>query len=180
MSNILEYREIIERFARDRTNQRVPNGLPQHASVLLETMFKHATAEMRIYTGELNEAVFGQPAMISAVASFLSKPYASMKILLQKEKDDSWVDSHPLIQAISKIQAPHGRTEIRCAQGVYATEAANHFAVMDNDAYRYELDHGACKAVANFNEPRVAEQLLSVFDKAFDLAAATLSPVKFN
>jgi len=180
MSNILEYREIIERFARERVNQRVPNGLPQHASVLMETMFRNATAEMRIYSGELHDGVFGSPAMISSVESFLSKPYASMKILLQKQKDGSWLNSHALVQAIKQLKEPHGRAEIRCAQGVYATDSANHFAVMDNDAYRFELDHNATKAVANFNEPRVAKDLLTAFDRAFDIAGSPIFELSAN
>lgn len=165
-----EYREIIEKFARERINKRVSNGAPAHASVLLETMFKHAVAEMRIFTKELNGSVFGEQHMIDAATRFLGKPYSSMKILLQEGKDEAWAKDHPLFKAIAKMGEPHGKVEVVNASGSYAENDANHFAVMDNDGYRFEFDHEKCKAVANFNEPKVAKDLISAFDKAFELS----------
>lgn len=169
MNNVNEYRAIIERFAHERINQRVSNGMAVHAAVLLETMFKHAAAEMRIYTGELHQDVFGQSGIVDAAKGFLSKPYARLRILIQKKHDLAWVHGHPLLKAINDMAAPHGDLEVRFASGVYASDQANHFAVMDNDGYRFELQHENCQAVANFNEPRVAKNLLSVFDQAFEL-----------
>lgn len=172
-----EYRQIIEKFAREHIPQRVPNGLPQHAAILLETMFKYAGAEMRIFSGELHEGVFGQPSMIDAVVGFIEKRYSSLRILLEKEKDDDWVRNHPLVKAISQVGEAHGHAEIRCASGLYAGGKANHFAVMDNDGYRFERDHASCRAIANFNEPDVAKSLIQAFDVAFDLAGLQSKPI---
>ena len=176
-SHVQEYRQIIEKFAAQRLNQRVPNGLPQHAAILIETMFQHAAAEMRIFSGDCNETVFGKPSTIAAVCNFLSKPYAVLRILVQNEKDQEWVDTHPLVTALKELESPHGQVEIIAAEGVYSTDEANHFAVMDNDGYRFEFDHQNTKAVANFNEPEVAKELLSAFDSAFKLAKETHKPL---
>lgn len=173
MNNVNEYRTIIEKFARERVNQRVSNGMAVHASVLLETMFKHATAEMRIFTGELNHVVFAQDSLIAAAKQFLMKPYASLRILVQKDQGIEWAQKHPLVSSLSEMNAPHGHYELRFASGSYALDTANHFAVMDNDGYRFELDHGDCRAVANFNEPRVAIDLMKAFDKAFSLGKSS-------
>jgi hypothetical protein len=165
-----EYSDIIEKLATERANQRVSNGLPVHAAILLEAMFKNASAEMRIFSRELNEVVFAKTSMIDAVVNFISKPYASLKVLLEREPADGWIDKHPLIVALNKLEKPHGSIEIIHATGNYASGEANHFAVMDNDGYRFEFDHDNTKAVANFNEPKVAKHLLTVFEQAYTLA----------
>lgn len=171
MDDILEYRTIIERFARDRIDARVPNGLPQHASILIETMFRSATAEIRIFSRELDEKVFGSSEIKNAVIKFISnKPYANLKILLQKNHDEKWINNHFLVNAIKQIDGLHGRVEIRNAAGSYAKDDTNHFAVMDNDGFRFELDHDNCKAVANFNEPKTAKKLITAFDEAFKIS----------
>ena len=177
ISHVQEYREIIEKFARQRLNQRVPNGLPQHAAILIETMFKNAAAEMRIFTGELNKRVFGEPQAIEAALKFLSKPYAMLRILLQKDLSREEVLELPLVKSLNKLNDLHGRVEIVSASGTYATDEAKHFAVMDNDGYRFEFDHENCKAVANFNDPVTAKELIEAFDSAFSLARKENNPV---
>lgn len=168
-----EYREIIEQFARDRVDQRVSNGMPMHAKILLETIFKTAAAEVRIFTGELNESVFGDKELKRSVKKFLSKPYSNLQILIQKENDNDWMSKHPFISFIKSLESsevPHGSVEIRFAQGAYSSDEAKHFSVMDNDGYRFEHDHSNTLAVANFNEPKTAQQLRLVFDVAFSNA----------
>lgn len=172
MEQIDEYREIIKRFAIKRTNVRIPNGLPQHATILIETMFLNATAEMRIFTKELNKDVFGGTAILSAVKKFLSKPYSNLKILLQVPQGLEWTKEHPLFQVFSDFQDKnilHGAVLIKSASGSYSKNDANHFTVMDNDGFRYETDHCSCKAIANFNEPNTAKKLIDVFDSAFEM-----------
>lgn len=171
MSQISEYKKIVDRFASERINQRIPNGLYEHATVLLQAMFKNAAAEVRIFTGDLDQTVFGNPSLINSAKAFLrNKPYARLRILVQKEQNPEWLTSHPLVKAIQEIDGQKGDFELRFAKGNYSTDDAHHFAVMDNDGYRFELDHEACKAVANFNEPEVAQALLGAFDKAFSCA----------
>lgn len=170
MEHLSEYRELIKKFASCRTNTRIQNGLPQHASILVETMLNTATAEMRIYTKELNESVYGALEVQAALRKFLSKPYSCLKILLQDGQDQSWVSKHPLLQICEDFRhkSGHGAVMVKAAVGSYS-RGANHFTVMDNDGYRFETDHENCKAIANFNEPETAKKLIEVFDMAFSM-----------
>lgn len=176
MSESNEYRTIIQRFAKDRVNARVPNGLPMHASALLECMFDNATAEMRIYSGKLIHSVYSGEGIEKAAIKFLSRPYASLKILLQHKVTPSEIADHPLLVRLSEVK-PRGSLIIRNAVGSYAKEDTNHFAVMDNDGFRYELDHGNCEAVANFNEPDTAKILVQAFDAAFRFSGMKSGPL---
>lgn len=179
MSDVTEYRSIIERFARERIDQRVPNGLPEHAAILLETMFANASAEIRIFTGELG-SVYGGERLIDTAKQFLSKPYSSLRILVQKGQTPQWAGQHPLLRGLSELPVPHGKVIVQQAAGGYADGKAHHFAVMDNDGYRFELEHDTCKAIANFNEPKVAKDLMKAFDAACQLSHSKGAPILFE
>lgn len=170
-----DYRKIIQRLASDQVNERIPNGAPQHASILIETMFNHAVAEMRIFSKALTNDVYATDEIVDAAKAFFSKSYARLFILLQKKptSEIEWIKEHKLLLALREIDNPksdYRNIQIRYAKGSYTEDDANHFAVMDNDAFRYELDHNNRTAVANFNEPETAKSFIKAFDRAFDLA----------
>ena len=176
-SHVPEYREIIEELAQQRTNQRIPNGMPQHAAVLIETMFRNSIAEMRIFSMECSPNIFGRPEVIEAACDFLSKPYSKLRIIVQKKQEPQWALEHPLLKTFKELEELHGEVKVVNATGAYADADASHFAVMDNDGFRYEFDHDNCKAVANFNEPVIAKRLLSSFDSAFGIAIQNSNPL---
>lgn len=164
-----EYRLIAERYARTRVDKRLPCGMPIHAAVLIEMMFETALSEMRIYAKDLSELVFCRPEVLQAAVNFAAKPHTSLKILLEKKPCENWADTHPLIKAL-KGRDIYGEIEVLFAAGNYAEGDAEHFAVLDKRGFRFEFDHYKCKAVANFNDPDIAKNLASTFDKAFLLA----------
>ncbi len=164
-ADIQEYRQVIERLAAEGVSQRISNGIPVHASILLETMFKHADSEMRIYSGELSPKTYDRDELILAARRFLGRPGRRLRVLLQKGATD--LKDRKFIRAISDLGASCGTLEVRSARGVYETDAAKHFAVMDERGYRFEIDHAETRAVANFNEPVIAQELVSAFDRAF-------------
>ncbi len=168
-SHIIEYRKLIEELAEKRANRRVPNGHPEHASILLETMFKRAEHDVRIYTGALNETVYGRPGLIEALKRFIARPGARLRVLLQDQHDAAWVKSQPMIKALYEKNR-RDNVEVAVATGVYATNKAKHFSVMDDCGFRFEHDHSQTQAVANFNEPEIALELASVFDIVFGQA----------
>lgn len=176
MEQAADYKKIITRLAEEHIDARIPNGLPQHASILIEAMFLNASEEIRVFTKNLSDDVFGVPDVVSAVKKFLSKPCAKLKILLQQPSDLNNLSTHPLLDAFFNIRDKemlHGTVEIRNATGSYTKDEANHFTVMDNDSFRFETDHHNCKAVANFNEPKIAKKLITAFDSAFSMAKTT-------
>lgn len=173
MDQFNEYRRVIAYLASNRINVRIPNGLPQHASILIETMFSNAAGEMRIFTQELNEDVFGKPKVLQAARKFLSKPYANLSILLQRPNNIDHFKEHPLFRVFSELKdsnSLHGAVLVKNAAGSYSEDGANHFAVMDNDGFRFETDHKKCKAIANFNDSKTAKKLIAAFDSAIELS----------
>lgn len=173
IEQLADYKRIITLLAEEHIDARIPNGLPQHAAILIEAMFLNATKEMRIFTQNLCVEVFGKPEVLAAARKFLSKPHAKLMILLQQPSDLSKLGTHPLYQVFSQIRDKellHGAVEIKNATGSYTKDDANHFTVMDADGFRFETDHHKCKAEANFNDTKIAKKLIGAFDAAFGMA----------
>jgi hypothetical protein len=164
-----EYRELVEKLVKNNSETRISNGQSAHAAILIENMFRHANSDIRIYSGDLNNEVYNGKTVIQAAIKFLKKSGTSLKILLQNKRDAQWFNSHELIKAIAEQKAElMGSFDIRIAEGVYATNEAHHFAVMDDKGFRYEIDHANCKAIASFNEPGSAKKMVEVFDFVFE------------
>ncbi len=170
-----EYRKLIEELASKSINQRVSNGQPLHAGILLETMLKRARSRVCIFSGNLDPAAYDQPGILDAVVQFMRRSGARLRILLQETQARELLMQKPLVRILDENKATAmGVTEIRCAKGPYSTPRAHHFSVMDDHAYRFEVDHAKMQAFANFNEPKVAKDLLTAFDQAFDIAVPML------
>jgi len=160
-----EYRELVEKLVRNNSATRISNGQSAHAAILIETMFKNACSEVRIYSGELNNDVYCGDGVIHSAIEFLKKAGSSLRILLQKDHESS---SHKLLNAIESNDDLLGDYEVRVAVGTYATDDADHFAIMDEKGFRYEIDHDKCNAIASFNEPETAQKMATIFDFVFD------------
>lgn len=174
-SEAAEYRKLIEDLASKCVNQRVSNGQPLHAGVLLETMLKRARACVSIFSGNLAPAAYDQPGVVEAASQFMQRGGAKLRILLQETQSRDSLMERSLVRSLDQIKTKaRGTLEIKCAKGVYSTKKAHHFAVMDDHAYRFEVDHEKMQAFANFNEPKVAKDLLAAFDQAFSMATPTL------
>ncbi len=172
---IADYRQLIEELARKSMNQRVSNGQPQHAAILLETMLKRARESVRIFTGELSPEAYDAPGLVEAALQFVGKHGSRLRILLQERHTREWTMGRPLVKSVDVNKANLcGTLEVRCATGAYAGPAAHHFAVMDEQGYRFEHDHSKMRATANFNEPKVARSLITAFDLAFGIAVPLL------
>jgi hypothetical protein len=161
---VIEYRKLIHKLASGSIDQRIPNGKPIHAAILLEAMFDRACTQMRIFTGKLSSDTYDAPFLIEAAKRFVKKPGTTLKLLIQTTLDD--LPARHFIQAVKGAPG----LAVRFAQGAYSQRDAKHIAIMDASGFRFETDHGSTSAIANFNEPRVAVELASAFDRAFFMA----------
>jgi hypothetical protein len=163
-----EYRKIIQFLASGSVNQRIQNGKPVHAAILLEAMFSKARSEMRIFTGELSPQTYDYPELITAAKQFLKRQGGRLRILIQRASELEAIKDRPLVSALLS-EGPRSNFQLSFARGAYSADNAKHFAVMDDVGYRFETDHKNTRATANFNEPRFAADLISAFDRAFSI-----------
>lgn len=161
---VLAYRRVIARLAKGRVFQEIPNEHPMHAAILIEAMFDNAVQDVRIFTGKLAMQTYDQPELVQAAKRFIDRPGSRLRVLIQHPMTRGDLEPSQLFQALKGTRA-----EFRTATGSYRDDDANHFAVMDDIAYRFELEHEHTRAIANFNDPENARNLVAVFDSAFSM-----------
>ena len=166
-----EYFELIDKCAETRRNLIIHNGERQHAAYLLKTFFKNAKSNIRIFTGQLFEGVFGDQSLQEEACKFLREDDShSIQIAYQERAD---ILKSTFIQTILNDQQRKGSIAIWNASEKYS-DCKNHFAVMDEEAFRFETDHDFTRAVANFGDPAYARKLIDIFDNIAKNSSAIL------
>jgi hypothetical protein len=156
-----DYAELIRERIATRDGTPLPNGTLAHATMLLEAMFLNASKCVRILTGELNARVYGTPAVISAARQFLADSNHRLEIIFEGPFDDGEAARHPLLTVIGSnpnVSLWRLRPEV---QG----KLRSHFALMDDDSYRFEPDKREPSAVAAFGDPAFNSKLREVFER---------------
>ncbi|MFP4003299.1 MAG: hypothetical protein ACLFV8_05945, partial [Alphaproteobacteria bacterium] len=60
MTLLHSYRDRIDRAIRARTGDPIFNGTSEHASIIMERMFYHASKSIDILAGRFNVRIYGQ------------------------------------------------------------------------------------------------------------------------
>lgn len=160
------YRQMIDAAAESGERKIISNKDPRHAAYLVETFFKRAKRHVRIYTSRLarkigSEQVYASPQLIDEARAMLAKDGSQVSIIVQDDLDvdeGMKVIDHPLIAALS-----HADARLRVFQ-YDAERQFDDFAVMDESAYRAEIDGDKATAIANFGNPEFASLLAQLFD----------------
>jgi hypothetical protein len=156
-----EYFKLIDKYAKSCEDFTIANSAPKHAAYLLKTLFEKAQSTIRIFTGELFDAVYGDKDLLKQAREFLRKDKNnSIRIAYQKSLD---IENSSLIQTILSDDQKKGSLKIWDASKKFE-DFNNHFAVMDDKAFRFETDHTNIKAIANFGDPVNAKRLANIFD----------------
>lgn len=157
-----EYFKTIDDCAKNRKNLTISNGCAEHAAYLIKTFFKHAQEKVCIFTGEMYDGVFEDNDLCEEALVFLRKSGCNLSIILEKEIDSTLLSQKALIRAISADDSLEG--SFRLSYATKDVSDINHFAVMDGEAFRYELDHLDRKAIANFGDDINGSKLQKIFE----------------
>ena len=150
----------------------ISNGQPAHAVYLLYKLLTGARRRIVIYTGQLKRTLdgvlaYGDPALAKAAVRFLERPGTELSVAVAGELDVNCgftnATDHPFVKTI--VEAAD---RIKGTFNLYdASEAATfeyHFAVMDEKAFRVEVDTRNAQAYASFGDTKFAQTLARVFD----------------
>lgn len=163
-----DYREKVERLARERTGEPFYNSSIDHAGVIIEKMFRHATREVCIVTSRLNGRVFGGDEVVREARGFLSNADHRVRILMEDD-GSSLSEGHPFVEELR--QHPKGY-QIKQMGETVANELSFHFTVADEDCYRFEQDKSKWEAIAVFGDTRGAERMRSVFETIWNSSSS--------
>lgn len=144
----------------------INNGQPEHAAVLLSTMFDRAKREMVVFCRNLRSEIYDQSHVIKSIFGALGR---GVKIrILTQEKPEAYL----LLSKIQRAREIRGgdldRLELRtCPPDSPTAKVEFNFAVMDQKAFRYEPSREDIKAFACANDPELAKDMLTRFNQAF-------------
>jgi hypothetical protein len=157
---LLNYRELIAKRIAERDGTPLPNGTLAHASVLIEAMFGAASKSIRILTGSLNARVYGTPEVIVCAQQFLANPIHSLEIIFEDDLDDDAIARHPLLASLG----PGANAKLWKLKPAFRKKIESHFALMDDDSYRFEADKTQPSAIAAFGDKGFYNTLSTFFD----------------
>jgi hypothetical protein len=159
MELLPDYAALIEDRIAKRDGTPLLNGTLDHAMMIIQAMFSHAVQSVKILTGTLNARVYGNEAVISAARQFLANPDHRLEIVFEEKIEELDLAHHPLLAALE------GRENLQIWRVMpeYQGKFVSHFALMDDDSYRFEADKSQTSAVAAFGDKKRFKQLDSAF-----------------
>lgn len=164
MDNELKsYERYLRRLAENDSTDIISNGGRKHAAVLYSVLLDNTRNEIRIFCQSGASDVWHDPKFEESMTRFFERnPQASLKVLTPGEPalDSKWtirknVTAFHLLESDKKKIYDHFRNN-RC-----------NFAVFDSKRYRYEYDRDDFKAYGSFNDPKIAREMVELFDDAF-------------
>jgi hypothetical protein len=169
----LQYRKLISDSIAKRDGSPIPNGTNRHASMLIEAMFANAQKAVRILTGELDARVYGTPEIIREAGQFLANSDHSLTVIAESGFDDDEISRHPLLSTIQASANFH----LYRATPELTSVLKFHFALMDDDSYRFEADKSKTAAIAAFGDKPFAQTLAGLFEAIHGVAQEIRKPV---
>jgi hypothetical protein len=162
--DINEYRKVIQEVMAEargdieRKPRVVSNRGPQHARVVLQTMFEHADLRARVNCGKMSSDVFD----LEGVSKFLSRHGARLSVII--DSGDAITAEDSILRQLIEKKSDFGGT-----LDVYARADADnrfrHFTVMDGRDLRVETDHSDRIADVYFMDRENATSAEAVFDQ---------------
>lgn len=153
------YSELIKDRIAKRDGTPLPNGTMGHAALLMESIFLNASKSIQILTGELNARVYGTDRIVSAARQFLADSEHQLEIVFEGPIEVADAGRHPLLAIIGY----DANVKLWKVNPKFRGRLVSHFALMDDDSYRFEPDKNEPSAVAAFGDRKFADQLGKIF-----------------
>lgn len=159
-----EYRQFVRSQAREQDGQAIYNESIEHASIVVENLFKNAEKKIDVLSGSFNARVYGRDEVVKEAELFLASSLENkLRIILESDSEESR-SLHPFFRACSHFP----NLEVRIAPESVQNQYDFHFVVMDGTSYRFEGDKTKPAAVAAFGDEAGAQNLDKIHSLLWD------------
>ncbi len=158
MQRMDERKDVIFRQISQHNGKQVPVASRDHTIALIESMFNNAHEIIRIYTTELSPKVYANSKILEAARSFLFYNAHRLEIITEKLNKDT-VQRHPFILSFP----PEYNIKIYKVSPGISRNIPYHFALMDNECFRFEGDKMKFASVAACDSEFV-KKLVFIFE----------------
>jgi hypothetical protein len=163
-----EYREFVAKVA-DSTwpSETIANRSWEHASVIIEFLFRKSETNVEILTSKLTESVYSCPPLVAAAKDFLrDHPQAIIKILSENKIERG---AHPFLIAMD-AEGFAGRVALKFIGANMHSRYKFNFAVADGKSFRFEDSRESFEAVVGFGHEKLASRLHVIFTQLWNAA----------
>jgi len=170
-----DYQSYIENLAKSGDSMFFQNSGPEHAAVVMTTIFKHSKNHIRIFAGNLNgpvvknENVALRKAYADELVSFIEERNGTLQILLD-EFDKDFLIGELYSRLFLYTFLYSDRVQIKKSKTSHFKPNVKkfHFTVGDNKLFRFEKDTAKHAAFGSFNHPDFSKDLINFFDAKFE------------
>lgn len=158
----IDYYELVENCASKKLDVEIANGKIDHAQILLEAMLRHGKKNINIFSGELKEELYSDFRFQTWVQVYYLISKGTLTFIIQNLDD---LENHTLYSFVKELDPEFKRIKFYIVnKDSEASKEENHFAIMDDSAYRLETDDENVKAKANFNDKSKNTELTTKFN----------------
>jgi len=158
-----QYKDLVDRLARERSGETVLNGSAEHAAVINERMFTYAESTMDILSRRFDPRIYGTEELIEAARLFSGSPERKTRIALEQADAAEFVN-HPF----AKEFLDNDNIQVRQIPAPWHDAIEVNFTVMDGDSYRFEKDKKEAVAIAAFGDKEgIAHRLSNYFESVW-------------
>ena len=162
-----EYKEIIATYAQSGDPRIFSNGSQAHATALIETLFSTAQEKIQLLSGFLNPEVYDVSSVINEAEKFVLRN-GKLEILLEGSEPnhsaENVLNQEFLLSLRRRLSKEQLASILLLRKSSASGEHPFHLLVADNKAFRFEPNKRDPKAIASFNNPKLAKQLSRLFE----------------
>ncbi len=183
-----QYFDAVDHACAGSKNMLIGNGNAKHAVFLMDRFLRSAQREIRLFSGSLVQNVphegnrsldvYANAHLIESAATFLKRPGAALRILLDGDLDAPTPEEHPLIKRASQTDGTFtvGRVSGRWLDALCGADFLLHWMTVDDTGFRLERNTTDYTALANFRSKEHAKRLSGLFDRMAADATSIVCP----
>lgn len=162
-----QYREMVEKLAKNNESLVIYNSSPLHAVVIMSALFRYSNDKVRIFAENFNGGISDQDEYIEALNSFLLRG-GELFVLLHEYQRNNNPKLFEILEE-HKIAFPTKVNVAKTSARVLNNERSNevNFTIGDEKMYRIEEDTISKMARCSFNDPPIAGHLANLFDRIY-------------
>lgn len=158
MKELEEYRHFVEAIAKaSGPSQVILNRSPEHASIVIEMLFRKAINNVQLISRKLSADVYASKGVIDAASQFLARG-GKVHFLVETAINRT---QHPLLIALDKVA--RSNVVITVVPEQIASRYKFNLVVADGQSYRFEPDRGVREAIIRFGDQQFGEKLEGAF-----------------
>lgn len=179
-TKLKRYSDMVGTFAELKVDLNFGNKGNTHAAVVMANICKYSNDIIRVFANNFNGAVSNGSEYCEELKKFILKPNTKLHVIYENEPNEK-SEGYQIIKEYSEKAEYKNRVIIKKTSGIILNQIkqvlekfdiklrdGKHFAIGDKGMFRLETDSDDFKAMASFNDEKVAGALIELFDNDFN------------